>query len=87
MATSALADQTDNGTINAMDPNLKAFFAHGGKLLQYHGWADQLISPLNSVNYYKSVRKALGTFQQGEGLLPPVHDSGHGPLPWRRGTQ
>jgi feruloyl esterase len=56
----ALADQTDDGTINAIDPNLKAFFAHGGKLLQYHGWADQLISPLNSVNYYESVRKALG---------------------------
>jgi feruloyl esterase len=56
----ALADQTDDGTINAIDPNLKAFFAHGGKLLQYHGWADQLISPLNSVNYYESARKALG---------------------------
>jgi len=56
----ALADQIDDGTINAIDPNLKGFFAHGGKLLQYHGWADQLISPLNSINYYESVRKALG---------------------------
>lgn len=56
----ALADQTDNGVISATDPNLKAFVAHGGKLLQYHGWSDNLISPLNSVNYYKNVLDNLG---------------------------
>jgi feruloyl esterase len=56
----ALADKTDDGLINATDPNLQAFFAHGGKLIQYHGWNDQQISPLNSVNYYKSVQERLG---------------------------
>jgi feruloyl esterase len=40
---------------NNMDPDLTAFRAHGGKLIQYHGWADPDISPLNSVNYYESV--------------------------------
>jgi len=38
-----------------MNPDLTAFRAHGGKLIQYHGWADPDISPLNSVNYYESV--------------------------------
>jgi feruloyl esterase len=56
----ALADQIDNGLLNATDPNLKSFFAHGGKLLMYHGWNDQLISPFNSVNYYESVAKTMG---------------------------
>jgi feruloyl esterase len=56
----ALAAKTDNGLINATDPNLKAYFAHGGKLLQYHGWSDWQISPLNSVNYYQSVLETMG---------------------------
>ncbi len=56
----ALADKLDNGLLNATDPNLKDFFAHGGKLLQYHGWNDQLISPFNSINYYRSVEEKMG---------------------------
>jgi feruloyl esterase len=39
----------------ATDPNLRAFRARGGKLIHYHGWNDQLITPQNSVDYYTSV--------------------------------
>jgi len=43
-----------------MDPNLKPFIARGGKLIQYHGWADQQIPSGTSPEYYKSVTDALG---------------------------
>jgi feruloyl esterase len=61
----ALADMIDHGTNNATDPNLKSYFERGAKLLQYHGWNDQLIAPLNSVNYYQSVERALGGASKG----------------------
>jgi len=53
-------EKTYGNLIDATDPNMKAFFAHKGKLLMYHGWNDQAIAPGNSVNYYKSVVKNLG---------------------------
>jgi feruloyl esterase len=56
----ATIDRQDSGNLGATDPNLKDFVAHGGKLILYHGWNDQLIAPRNSVNYYNSVARALG---------------------------
>lgn len=54
------ADKKVGATMNAIDPNLSGFEEHGGKLVMYHGWADQLIAPENSVNYYKSVVARMG---------------------------
>lgn len=46
--------------IDATNPDMHAFFAHNGKLLLYHGWADPAITPFNTVNYYKTVVNNLG---------------------------
>ena len=56
----ALADQSEGNMMAATNPNLKPFFAHNGKLLMYHGWADPNIMPGNSVNYYSSVLNFAG---------------------------
>jgi feruloyl esterase len=56
----ARVDKIEAGNINAMDPNLKAFFARGGKLVHYHGWADQQIPSGSSVEYYQSVLDTNG---------------------------
>jgi feruloyl esterase len=54
------AEKLMGATMNSVDPNLKPFFSHGGKLLQYHGWSDNGIPAESSVNYYKSVLEFMG---------------------------
>ena len=54
------ADKDLGSIVNAIDPNLKPFRDHGGKIVMYHGWADQLIAPENSINYYASVVAVMG---------------------------
>jgi feruloyl esterase len=60
----ALVDRIEGGLINAMDPNLKPFVGRGGKLIQYHGWADQQIPAGSSVGYYQRVLDAMGGARQ-----------------------
>ena len=56
----ARADQLHGAILNADDPDLKAFAAHAGKLIMYHGWSDPVIAPMESVNYYNAVVAAMG---------------------------
>ena len=55
-----MADRKLAAIMNATDPDLRTFVAHGGKLILYHGWDDQVIPPLVTVNYYERVRDTLG---------------------------
>jgi feruloyl esterase len=49
--------------LEAVDPDLSAFRARGGKLLMYHGWGDTALNPsMSSLDYYGSV---LGTLGEG----------------------
>lgn len=53
----ATADKKTAAILNSTNPDLRAFEKRGGKLIQYHGWGDAAISPLNSIRYYGSVEK------------------------------
>lgn len=50
----------DGGEMAAMDPNLSAFVARGGKLLLWHGWTDGMIPAKNTIDYYQAVLAAGG---------------------------
>jgi len=47
--------------VTANNPDLRPFFARGGKMILYHGWNDPLIAPGDSVSYYKRVSDTVGT--------------------------
>jgi feruloyl esterase len=42
------------------NPNLSAFERTGGKIIIWHGLADQLIFPQGTINYYQRVQQAMG---------------------------
>jgi feruloyl esterase len=55
--------------LNATDPDLTAFNELGGKLILWHGWADQNIAPRNSINYYNSVVAVVGSEDETQEFL------------------
>ena len=81
----AAGEEKAGKVLNAIDPDLRAFKARGGKLIMYHGWNDQLISPLNTINYFERVRKTLGANETDEVarlfMAPGMLHCGGGPGP------
>jgi feruloyl esterase len=57
-----LANEKTGPILNSYNPDLRSFRAHGGKLIQYHGWGDAAIAPRDSIAYYEQVRSFLAQF-------------------------
>jgi feruloyl esterase len=65
------------GYIEALETDLSAFKARGGKILFYHGWNDPGPSPINTINYYNEVHAAMGPDQSDWMRLFLVPGMGH----------
>ncbi|MBT9332822.1 tannase/feruloyl esterase family alpha/beta hydrolase [Paracidobacterium acidisoli] len=72
----------DGGVLTANNPDLRPFFAHGGRLIQYHGWTDQQVMPRNSIHYYESVAARVGQAEAAEDyrlfMVPGMNHCGGG---------
>jgi len=51
---------TTGKLLDALDPDLTEFRDAGGKYLMWHGWADPLVLPDQSLAYYESVAEHMG---------------------------
>jgi feruloyl esterase len=82
MLTAKLGSETYSSAYD-VKTDLTAFKAHGGKIIQYHGWADQQISPYASVDYYN---KTVAKMSQADRdsfyrlyMLPGIYHCSGGP--------
>jgi hypothetical protein len=70
---------------DASNPDLRSFYAAGGKLILWHGWADPSISPLNTLAYHQALAQTMGTVIRDKFerlyMLPGVYhcSTGEGP--------
>ena len=55
-----------DANVDELDPHLAAFAQHGGKLILYHGWADQQVAPGSTIEFYESLRALSPAPQQAD---------------------
>lgn len=48
------------GLYNADSPDISAFRAAGGKMIVWHGWADAIVTPYKTVDWYEKAAEAAG---------------------------
>lgn len=82
----AFAKQKMGPLIDAMNPDLSAFEASGGKLILYHGWADPVVSGVDTADYYEAVTATMGSSERTEAfarlfMAPGMAHCGGGPGP------
>ena len=65
-----LGDEKVGAILNATNPDLRSFRDHGGKLIQYHGWGDAAIAPMNSIDYYEQVAAFLAKYPDPRSAKP-----------------
>ncbi|KAI1764245.1 tannase and feruloyl esterase [Hypoxylon sp. FL1150] len=68
------------------NPDLSAFHARGGKVLTWHGWADNIISPLGTLDYWQRVVDLAGGVKKTDEfyrvfMAPGLGHCGGGPGP------
>ena len=72
-----------HGLNDPTNPDLRAFSAHGGKLIIWQGWADLGTSPFGTLNYYSAVKKLMGAEEASKFLtlylVPGMYHCGGGP--------
>jgi feruloyl esterase len=72
--------------LSPLDPDLRPYKNHGGKIIIYHGWADPAISAYGTLDYYEHMSKIVGGQKDADSFsrlyfVPGMHHCGGGPGP------
>jgi len=65
-----------NRDVDALNPDLAAFAKRGGKLLLYHGWADQQVAPGSTVEFFNLLHDEKGDWARLFMMPGMAHCSG-----------
>jgi feruloyl esterase len=70
--------------LDSINPDLTPFRQQGGKLIAYHGWLDQNISPRNTIAYYERVKERMSGERDTQSffrlfMVPGMGHCGGGP--------
>ena len=57
-----------DGVLKSDNPNIKAFFDRGGKLLMYQGFADPQVPSTNAIRYHQAVLDKVGKGAEGKSV-------------------
>src|SRR5947209_165204 len=49
------------GFVSAVNPDLSRFQQAGGKLIIYQGWADPVVPPEDTIQYFENVQRKMGS--------------------------
>lgn len=60
MATDPARLSTMASVYNADDPDISAFREAGGKMIVWHGWADAIVTPYKTVEWYEKAAERAG---------------------------
>lgn len=73
----------ESANLDATNPDLSKFAAHGGKLILFHGWNDPAIAPGSTIIYFESVIKQMGAEKTASFarlyMVPGMEHCGLGP--------
>jgi feruloyl esterase len=71
------------GVLKSDNPNVKAFFDRGGKLLMYQGFADPQVTSDNAIRYHQAVLDKVGKHVEGKSIelfmIPGMYHCQGGP--------
>jgi feruloyl esterase len=72
----SFVDSTIGPVVDDQELDMRAYSGRGGKLILYHGWADQFVSPQDDVNHYERIAACANGSSNPNNICTDTGDDG-----------